>query len=215
MLYSLDTKGVLKVEASLEGCSTENVELPRYGFRMRIASDGRFSYYGRGPEENYCDRFQGTLPGIYSSTAEGEFYPYVRPQETGHHTGARWLELEKAFSVVGDSFEFNVLGCSIEDLDSEESSADYMWTNRTPDEDHDPAKARNIYRKHQHINDVPVRDYVEVCIDGGMSGVGGYNSWGARTEPERCLWSDRNYSFGFSIVPDSSPAKKVVKSHTF
>ena len=215
VLYTLDTKGVLKVDASLSSSGIKDVELPRYGFRMRIASDGRFSYFGRGPEENYCDRFQGTLPGIYSSKAKDEIYPYVRPQETGHHTGARWLELAKAFCVAGNDFEFNVLSCSIEDLDSEESSADYMWTNRTPDEGHDPAKARNIYRKHQHINDIPVRDYVEVCIDGGMSGVGGYDSWGSRTEPERCLWSDKDYSFSFSIVPDSSPAKKVVKSHTF
>lgn len=186
VFYRLDTKGVLKVDAHLASSGIENVELPRYGFRLRTATDGRFSYYGYGPQENYQDRYQGTQPGVYTSSADKEIYPYVRPQETGHHIGARWLELERAFSVVGTGFEFNVLGCSQEDLDAA-----------------------------NHINEIPARDFVEVCIDGEMSGVGGYNSWGARTEPGRCLWSDRDYSFSFSIVPDSSPAKKYVKSYAF
>lgn len=203
VVYRLDAKGVLKVEAALEGCNTPKVELPRLGFRMRLGrSDGSFEYFGRGPQENYWDRFEGTLKGIYKSTVEEAFYPYVRPQETGHHTQVSWLRFPGILSVAGDDFEFNALGCSIEDLDSEESSADYMWHNFTPDEDHDPAKARNIYRKHQHINDVPLRDYVELCVDYRMSGVAGYDSWGARTEPKRCLWSDKDYSFGFTIIPE-------------
>ena len=203
VVYRLDAKGVLKVEAALEGCSTPKVELPRLGLRMRLSrSDGRLEYFGRGPQENYWDRYEGTLKGIYKSTLEEELYPYVRPQETGHHTQVSWLRLPGLITVKGDDFEFNALGCSIEDLDSEESSADYMWYNFSPSEEHDPAKARNVLRKHQHINDVPVRDYVELCIDYKMSGVAGYDSWGARVEPERCLWSDKDYSFGFTIIPE-------------
>lgn len=186
VFFRLDAKGVLKVDANLAGSAVQDVELPRYGFRLRTFGRGAFQYFGRGPQENYQDRFQGTLPGIYSSDADAEKYPYVRPQETGHHTGARWLDLTGRMSFVADSFEFNVLGCSTEDLEAA-----------------------------RHINEVPVRDYMEVCIDGGMTGVGGYNSWGARTEPARSLWSDKDYSFSFSVVPDASPAKKYIKSFAF
>ena len=224
VIYRLDEAGVLKVSANFSGCKIdyrdhkgkkENVELPRLGFRFRIKDADAFRYFGRGPEENYWDRFEGTLPGIYTSSAAKECYPYVRPQETGHHTGARWLEILKHLSVAGQDFEFNVLRCSVEDLDSEEADAPYMWHNTTPNEDHSIEAGRNIYRKHQHINDIPVRDFAEVCVDYKMSGVGGYNSWGARTEPERCLWSDKEYSFHFCIVPDNSPAYKKVKTQQF
>lgn len=215
VFYRLDSKGVLKVDAALEGCHTENVELPRMGFRLRTSGSGDFKYYGRGPQENYQDRFQGTLKGIYSSSAEREYYPYVRPQETGHHTDAGWLTLGGLMSFVADDFEFNVLGCSTEDLDSEEATEDYMWNNYTADDPHDISKARNILRKHHHINDVKVRDYVEVCIDYTMTGVGGYNSWGSRTETSRSLWSDKDYKFTFSVVPEASKAAKYVKHCSF
>ena len=222
--YYLDEAGVLKVLANFFGRKieyknhknrTENVELPRFGFRFRIHGADAFRYFGRGPEENYWDRFEGILPGVYTSSAAKECYPYVRPQETGHHTGVRWLDILKHLSVAGQNFEFNVLRCSVEDLDSEESDAPYMWHNFSSGEDHSVEAGRNIYRKHQHINDIPVRDYAEVCVDYKMSGVGGYDSWGARTEPERCLWSDQKYSFTFCIIPDNSPAYKKVKTHQF
>lgn len=191
VIYRLDNKGVLKVDAALEGCRTENVELPRLGFRTRISGSGAFTYFGRGPQENYQDRFEGTPVGLYRSTAEASIYPYVRPQETGHHTGARWLDLDGLMTVVGNDFEFNVLGCSTEDLDEGDT------------------------KHNRHINDVPVRDYVEVCIDYTMTGVGGYNSWGSRTEPTRSLWSNKDYKFSFAIVPDASPARKNAEKYEY
>ena len=213
--YRLDSRGVLKVDAALTGSRLEKVEIPRIGFRFRLPGADAFEYYGRGPEENYCDRFEGTLPGIYSASATASCYPYVRPQESGHHTGARWLDISRRVSVAGENFEFNVLRCSIEDLDSEEADAPYMWYNFDPADPHDEAAARNKLRKHQHISDVPVRDYAEVCIDYMMSGVGGYDSWGARTEPGRCLWSDKDYSFSFALIPYSSPARRSVRTEKF
>lgn len=186
LYYRLDASGVLRIDASLDAGGNGDVEIPRYGLRLRTYASGPFQYCGRGPQENYQDRFEGTLPGIYASTAEAEFYPYVRPQETGHHTGARWLDIQGSMTFAGDDFEFNVLGFSTEDLEAA-----------------------------GHINEVPVRDYIEVCIDGGMTGVGGYDSWGSRPERSRTLWSDRTYRFGFSIVPDASPARKYSRNYGF
>ena len=78
---------------------------------------------------------------------------------------------------VEGSFEFNALRQSIEDLDG------------------GPGKAQT------HLSDVPVRDFTEVCIDYRMSGVGGYDSWGARPEPSRTLWSDQSYEYNFTLIP--------------
>ena len=194
---------VLGVRYSFAGVAAkEAVEVPRIGFRMRLpASADRFSYFGRGPEENYNDRSSGIPEGIYSSSASEEFVPYVRPQECGHHTGCRYLQIGD-LTVRGEGFEFNALRQSVEDLDGEEARhRDYQWHNFSPDEVHDPAAAANKLRRQTHVNDIVDRDFVEVCIDGGHTGIGGYDSWGARTEPAYCLWSDKSYDYSFSIVP--------------
>lgn len=44
-------------------------------------------------------------------------------------------------------------------------------------------------------------DYVEVCIDMRQQGVAGYDSWGDRPEPQYRLPADRDYTWGFTLVP--------------
>jgi beta-galactosidase len=51
-----------------------------------------------------------------------------------------------------------------------------------------------------HIDDVRPRDLVRVNIDYGQMGVGGDDSWGARTHPQYCL-RDGSYVYSFRIVP--------------
>lgn len=194
---------VLGVSFHFAGVASDKpVEVPRIGFRMRLpASADSFSYFGRGPEENYSDRSSGIPEGIYESSASEEFVPYVRPQECGHHTGCRYLQIG-GLTVRGEGFEFNALRQSVEDLDCEENKdRPYQWYNFSPDEVHDPAAAANKIRRQTHVNDIVDRDFVEVCIDGGQTGVGGYDSWGARPEPAFCLWSDKSYDYSFSLVP--------------
>ena len=212
IVYTLFADGVLHVGATLQGVDAgQPVELPRMGLRMRLpASADAFRYFGRGPEENYWDRHTGTMLGCYASTAGAEYFPYVRPQECGHHTDCRWLQIGGVTLVADDRFEFNVLRNSIEDFDSEEAVAhDYQWSNFSPAEKHDPQQARNVLRRQHHIDDIVPRDFVEVCIDGRQSGVGGYDSWGARAEEGRTLWSNDDHAFGFALVPagGGSPEK--------
>ena len=192
VLYTLDRKGVLKVEAALKGCRIPDLEIPRVGLRFRLpASADTFKYFGRGPQENYQDRFSGTDISLYESSAEKECYPYVRPQEAGHHTDCSWLQIGGMDIVGSPVLEFNALRCSVEDLDNFPASG-----------------------IHKHINDIPVRDYVEVCLDGKMTGVGGYDSWGARPEKERTLWSDTDYSWSFTLVPEKAMShRKVLKTN--
>ncbi|MBQ9547780.1 MAG: beta-galactosidase [Bacteroidales bacterium] len=201
--YRLRGDGVLCIASRFIGNpEASGIEIPRLGFRFRVQEDA-FRYFGRGPVENYCDRNSSALLGVWNSSARAEYYPYVRPQETGHHTGVRWLEVGRRLSIVGgDPFEFNVLRQSVEDLDSEEAAnRPYQWLNFSPDEDHSEELARNVLRRQTHLCDVPVRPWTEVCIDHSMTGVGGYDSWGDRPEKTRTLWAAADYAWDLALVP--------------
>ena len=201
--YTLLEGGILSVSSQFRGVSSEKpVDVPRIGLRMRLpASADAFTYIGRGPAENYIDRFSGSMVGKYTSSAAEEYVRYTRPQECGHHIDCEYLAIG-GMTVRAERFEFNVLRCAVEDLDSEETAGrDYQWENKDPRAVKDPAQAQNRLRRQTHINDVPVRDCVEVCIDFSQSGIGGYDSWGARADSDRTLWSDTDYSFSFALVP--------------
>ena len=185
--------------------------IPRIGVRFRVpATMNQVEYFGRGPEENYWDRKAGTLVGLYKSTAEDLYFPYVRPQENGHHTDTRWVSVSsnkgKGLKIVADELiEFNALRNSIEDFDDEEQvNLPRQWSNFTPEQiaNHDEAAAKDVLRRQHHINDVTPRNYVEVCIDLKQQGVGGYDSWGARPEPQYTLPANKDYQWGFTIIPE-------------
>ena len=182
-VWTVFPDGVLKIEVETKAQpALKGVEIPRLGIRFRVADD-EFSYFGRGPLENYWDRSSCTFKSIYKSAASKEYYPYVRPQECGHHTDVNWLSIG-GLTVQG-LFEFNALRQTIEDLDG------------------------GITKSQTHITDVPFNDFTEVCIDYKMSGIGGYDSWGARPEPAYTLWSTESYSYSFTLIPSKKPVKTV------
>ncbi len=184
-VYTVFPDGSIKIECeTAPEVGARKVEIPRLGFRFRVGADD-FSYFGRGPVENYQDRNSGTFKSLWKSSASEEYYPYVRPQECGHHTETEWLEIGGVTVLSDEPFEFNALRQSIEDLDG------------------------GLVKSQTHLSDVPERDFTEVCLDYRMTGVGGYDSWGARPEPARSLWSDKSYSYGFTLVPFKT--KKAIK----
>ena len=155
----------------------QNTEIPRLGLRFRVADD-EFRYFGRGPVENYWDRCSGTFKRIWEASAQEQYYPYVRPQECGHHTGTSWLQVGDITVLADEEFEFNALRQSVENLDG------------------------GLRKTQTHISDVPENDFTEVCVDYRMTGVGGYDSWGARPEAARTLWSDQSYTYRFTFIPE-------------
>ena len=182
--------------------------VPRIGIRFRLPVHmNQVTYFGRGPEENYIDRNNGTLVDLYKNTADNMYFPYVRPQENGHHTDTRWLSLGKkgkGLTIYADNtIGFNALRNSVEDFDGEEAThRDYQWNNRDAEElKHDVATAKNIKPRQTHINDITPRDFVEVCVDMKQMGVGGYDSWGAIPDPQYLLPANKEYQWGFTIIP--------------
>lgn len=196
------------------------LEVPRIGVRFRLpASMDNIRYFGRGPEENYIDRHKGTLVGLYASKIWDMYFPYVRPQENGHHIETRWLSLTtpkgKGLLIIGDNLlEFNALRNSIEDFDAQESDAPYQWNNFSKEEiaNRNYAEAKDVLRKQTHAIDITPRNYVEVCLDWRQQGVGGFDSWGARPIPEATIYSDQEYVWSFTLVPVSSAKDALNKA---
>ena len=76
----------------------------RFGMQLPMPKCyDRIQYYGRGPIENYSDRNHSTALGKYRQTVDEQFYPYIRPQETGTKTDIRWWKLT---TIQGDGLEF-------------------------------------------------------------------------------------------------------------
>jgi beta-galactosidase len=194
--------------------AAEPLEAPRIGIRFRLpATMDQVQYFGRGPEENYSDRFKGTIAGLYKNTAWGMYYPYTRPQENGHRIDTRWISLTprngRGLLIQADeTIGFNALRNSVEDFDSEESDADYQWNNFSPEEivNRNIENARNRMPKQTHSVDIVPQNFVEVCIDMKQMGVAGYNSWGARPIKEATVSADQEYNWGFTLIPGVNAA---------
>lgn len=69
--------------------------LPRLGLSLHLprACD-RVSWYGRGPHENYPDRRESALLGVYEGSVAEQYVPYLKPQENGAKTDVRWIALK-------------------------------------------------------------------------------------------------------------------------
>lgn len=189
--YLVHGDGAVDVSFSLTKTDLKLEEIPRVG--MQITMPDRFTdlaWYGRGPHENYADRKTSAFVGLYESTVAEQYVPYVRPQENGYKTDARWLTVTDN-NGIGLRFEgspvfsFAAMNYLHDDFESPGNLSTYR-----PD-----AKLVNT-----HIDDVRPHDLVCVNIDYGQMGVGGDNSWGARTHEKYCL-RDTRYDYSFRMVP--------------
>lgn len=90
--YRLGTDGI-HLDSSFQ-LAPEMTDLPRVGISLWCAPGlDHLRWYGNGPHEDYCDRRASALLACHESTVSAQYVPYVMPQEHGHHTNVRWLEL--------------------------------------------------------------------------------------------------------------------------
>ena len=180
--YTLSSDGSLTLLNSFKAGENPLSEMPRLGMLFSLKKDlDNFSYYGRGPWENYQDRNTSSLKGIYHSKVEDQYVPYSRPQENGYKTDVRWLTLTNS---QGNGIE-------IEGLQPLGVSALHNYP-----EDFDAG----LTKKYRHTNDITPRNEVVLCVDLAQRGVGGDNSWGALPH-EPYLLKNKEYSYGFVIKP--------------
>ena len=181
--YTFRADGSLKVEVAWRKGGEELPEMPRFGMRMILPSDyKKFTYYGRGPWENYADRCESSFLGRYEQSTDEQLFPYVRPQESGNKSDVRWLEL------MGSEGR----GIRIEGLQPLNVSA---MPYRA--EDLDPGVES---KRQMHYSDIEPRREVVLHVDLAQRGLGGDTSWGATPRDEYRL-TDDEYSYGYIIYP--------------
>ena len=180
--YTFMADGSLKVEVDWERKGEFVPELPRLGMRMIFGEDYKdFTYYGRGPWENYSDRKESSFVGLYEQSTDEQLFPYVRPQESGNKSDVRWLELTNGEGV----------GIRVEGLQPLSVSA---MPYRS--EDLDPG----LTKKQMHYSDIEPRREVVLHVDLAQRGLGGDDSWGAEPHEAYRLTAD-SYSYGYIIRP--------------
>ena len=116
--YTINKSGEIKTE--LDGKVKENcIWLPRLGFEFKLPYENdRFRYFGKGPTENYCDMSRHAKVDWYESDADGEYVPYIMPQEHGNHNKTKVLEIEDSLNFKAETeFEINVSHYTKEMLD--------------------------------------------------------------------------------------------------
>lgn len=157
-------------------------DLFRYGMQLQMpASFSKLEYYGRGPEENYIDRHSSAFIGKYEANVKDEYYPYVRPQESGNHTDIRYFSIFNPTTGKGITFEgYAPMECSaipylVEDLDAG-IEKEHAWG--------------------QHSGDLVEKGLVQLHIQQRQFGLGCIDSWGSSPmEKYRMHYQDRCFSF--------------------
>ena len=186
MTYTLTTEGEVIVRQQLTADKEAKIsQLPRYGMQLQMPKQyDEVKYYGRGPVENYCDRNSSEFIGIYNNKVSDEYYPYVRPQESGNHTDVRWFRVQ---DKQGRGLEF------YSNAPMEASALNFL----TEDLDDGATKDKKIDR---HSGDLIERPLTQVHIQQRQMGLGCVNSWGAWPRQEYML-PYQDYDFTFVIKP--------------
>ena len=180
MEYLICNNGAIVVTGSIDLTGTKLPELPRFGMRMELHQPyENLTYYGRGPLENYIDRYSSSFIGRYEDKVENQFYWYIRPQETGNKTDVRWLTLldseGQGVRITGlQPIAFSALHFSPEDLDP------------------------GLTRKLQHTIDIVPQKNIFLHVDLKQRGLGGDNSWGMYPHNEYRLL-DKKYTYSYMI----------------
>ncbi|MFI3263044.1 MAG: glycoside hydrolase family 2 TIM barrel-domain containing protein [Rikenellaceae bacterium] len=203
--YKVYASGELNVNCDFKAAYTGSPELPRLGMRMRVDKSMLYTQYlGRGPHDNYIDRKLSADIDEYSTNIVSMAHDFVRPQETGHRTDVRYMALGKTrlgsrglLITATEPFEFNALRNSIEDYDGNESKQPNQYSLERGDHQ----RRIDLGLTQTHINDINPRDFVEVCIDYKMQGLGGDNSWGRFSYEQYQIPSTKDYSFNFTLIP--------------
>lgn len=71
-----------------------SLDLPHLGFLMRVpAALSRYTYYGRGPINNYADRKVGQNIEVFSGQVKEQFVNFPKPQTMSNREEVRWCAL--------------------------------------------------------------------------------------------------------------------------
>ena len=183
LTWTVTRKGSVTLVSKI---TSDNPELPlgRLGYVMRVPRNlSDFTYYGRGPVENYSDRYTNAFVGIYSSPVADQVQNYTKSQDMANHEQVRWA------SLTGRRGRGVVFEACQNSLKRSDSGRPVMSVNALPYSAVDLVQAA-------HQNELPAPGDTWLCLDAADSGLGG-NSCGPSPLQEDRVHSDA--TFGFTI----------------
>lgn len=175
--------GAVKVTEDFKATEGAKVsDMFRFGMLMQMPyTMEKSNYYGRGPIENYSDRKDCMRIGVYTDDADNQYFPYIRPQESGTKSDIRWW---KQTDATG-------LGLQVKSCTPFYASAIHFDTEELDDGDD---------KEQRHSSDLKKSKFTNLFLDSAHMGVGGENSWGAwPLEKYRVHYG--NKTFTFTLIP--------------
>ena len=177
--------GAVKVTEDFKATEGAKVsDMFRFGMLLQMPySMEKSTYYGRGPIENYSDRKDCMRIAIYNDEADNQYFPYIRPQESGTKSDIRWW---KQTDATG-------LGLQVKSCAPFYASALHFDTEELDDGDE---------KEQRHSFDLKKSKFTNLFLDAAHMGVGGENSWGAwPLEKYRIHYG--NKTFNFVLIPQT------------
>ena len=177
--------GAVKVTEDFKATEGAKVsDMFRFGMLLQMPyTMEKSNYYGRGPIENYSDRKDCMRIAIYNDDADNQYFPYIRPQESGTKSDIRWW---KQTDATG-------LGLQVKSCAPFYASALHFDTEELDDGDE---------KEQRHSFDLKKSKYTNLFLDAAHMGVGGENSWGAwPLEKYRVHYG--NKTFNFVLIPQT------------
>ena len=152
-------------------------DMPEFGVIFKFNADyDHVEWYGLGPAETYADRKKGAKLGIYENMVKDNMARYMVPQECGAKEEVRWA---KVIDRKGRGMLFEM----------DENNGPMMFS-ALPYTPHEMENAMHPY-------ELPEVHYTVVRVAKDQMGVGGDDSWGARTHEEYLLKTDKKMEFSF------------------
>ena len=152
-------------------------DMPEFGVIFKFNADyDHVEWYGLGPAETYADRKKGAKLGIYENMVKDNMARYMVPQECGAKEEVRWA---KVTDRKGRGMLFEM----------DENNGPMMFS-ALPYTPHEMENAMHPY-------ELPEVHYTVVRVAKDQMGVGGDDSWGARTHKEYLLKTDKKMEFSF------------------
>ncbi|MBQ3781288.1 MAG: DUF4981 domain-containing protein [Bacteroidaceae bacterium] len=183
--YTVRQDGSMIVNEALDLAEGEGEHIVplRYGMQlvMRKPFDN-ITYYGKGPQENYIDRNNFANLGYYEQDVADQYWPYIRPQESGNKTQVRWWRVTDEKAAGLEFAAPQPMECS---------SLPYLTDDLAMPTDE---------KAQQHSGDLTPRPFTVVHIAQRQMGMGCVNSWGAWPRKEYQMPYE-NYKFEFVIRP--------------
>ena len=152
-------------------------DMPEFGVIFKFNADyDRVEWYGLGEKETYSDRKKGAKLGIYANKVADNMARYMVPQECGAKEEVRWAKVtdRKGRGMLFEMDEHN----------------GPMMFSALPYTPHEMENAMHPY-------ELPEVHYTVVRAAKGQMGIGGDDSWGARTHEEYLLKTDKKMEFSF------------------